>query len=169
MHFSGQGAEWDGRGFFAGRERRTRLGLGPFQMLRMDQDYDLGAENYFKKVDSLWTARMNSRTMRWSQRPAKELEYDYWADDMHMGAPIMHRGWQYWENIGIEAGICEPFLTHVGLNLRLGIDPSEISDWLLGYCTVDFKKDDLTIEEYIESRQGRAASSVATSPKPASN
>lgn len=150
VRFAGQTYEMDGRGFFAGPEDRTRFGLGPNQLVRIEQNYEEGHYNYFKKVEGSWTKRMNSILMRWKERPAKDLEYDFYADTLHVGSPIMHRGWQYWENIGVEAAICEPFLTHWGLDLRLGFDPSEISDWLLGICTVDFKKDDLTEGEFSE-------------------
>ena len=149
-HFAGYTAEWDGRGFFAGYEKRSRWGLGPFQMIQVDQDYDLGRYNYFKVEDALWTQRMNSREMRWNDAPAKELEYSYWAEPKHVGSPIFHRGWQYWENFSLEVGLSEPFLTHWGLNLRLGLDPSEVSDFLLGFFTLDFKQDDLNQEELDE-------------------
>ncbi|MFW6303535.1 MAG: hypothetical protein ACOC2L_02845 [Candidatus Sumerlaeota bacterium] len=148
VHFTGYAAELDGRGAFAGPESRTRFGLGPIQVLRINQDYDHGYENYFKKEYADWMRRMNTERMRWRETPAKQLEYSYWADRLYIGAPIMHRGWQYWENFNIEAAICEPFITHFGITLRLGFDPSEISDWLLGFATIDFKNDDLTTNEY---------------------
>lgn len=154
MHFHGVGAEIDGRGMFAGPESRVRYGFGPWQRIQIRQFYDIGSENYFKKVDGAWTRRMNSKRMRWWHKPAKELEYEYWAYSRHEGMPIMHRGWQYWENFNIEACIAEPFLTHMGFNVRLGFDPSEIFDFLLGWTTLDFKRDDLTAEEYVEYASG---------------
>lgn len=154
MHFSGVSAEWDGRGFFAGPESRTRLGFLPMQWVQIDQDYEKGSENYFKKVDALWTKRMNSKAMRWWNKPAKELEYEYWAVPLHEGVPIMHRGWQYWENFNVEASVSEPFLTHFGLNVRLGFDPSEIFDFVLGWTTLDFKRDDLNEGEFQEKATG---------------
>jgi hypothetical protein len=148
VHFAGYSAEMDGRGFFAGKENRTRLGLGPFQALRIDQDYANGSENYFKKSDSEWCRRMAARELRWHDRPAKELNYRYWADSMSVGWPVMHRGWQYWENCGVELALCEPFLSHVGFTLRVGFDPSEISDFVFGFFGIDFKEDDMTRNEF---------------------
>lgn len=147
VHFAGYSAEMDGRGFFAGQENRTRLGLGPLQALQIDQNYAKGSENYFKKSESEWCRRMAARSLRWHDTPAKELNYRFWADSMHVGWPVMHRGWQYWENCGVELAICEPFLTHVGLTFRVGFDPSEISDFVFGFFGVDFKEDDMTCNE----------------------
>ncbi len=154
IHYDGVTAELDGRGLFAGPESRTQIGLGPYQLLRIDQDYDNGSENYFKKEDSLWTKRMNSKKMRsrglFPNKPAKELDYKFWANPWHEGWPIMHRGWQYWENIGVQIALSEPFVTHHGLTLKFGFDPSEIFDFLLGFAGVDFKQDDLNEKEFAE-------------------
>lgn len=149
LHFSGYGAEWDGRGLFAGRESRTRLGLGPWQRIRIDQRYAEGSENYFKKLETMWADRLSSPEMRFWDRPAKELHHEALLSQQE-GCPILHRGWQYWENFGAEVSISEPFLTHFGFNFRVGFDPSEISDFVLGFLTVDYKHDDLTPEEYLE-------------------
>lgn len=157
MHFHGVSAEWDGRGTFVGPESRVRYGFGPWQRIQIRQFYDLGEENYFKKVNGAWTKRMNSKAMRWWNKPAKELEYEYWAYTRHDGMPIMHRGWQYWENFNLEVAIAEPFITHLGFNVRLGFDPSEIFDFLLGIATIDFKRDDLTPEECAEMMSGVVA------------
>ncbi|MCX7049934.1 MAG: hypothetical protein NTX50_31185 [Candidatus Sumerlaeota bacterium] len=150
VYFNGSTAEMDGRGFFAGPESRQRYGLLCFQRLKIDQSYTSGSMNYFKQSQSQWTKRMNSRAMRWSEAPAKELDYDYWAEDIHEGYPILYRGWQYWENIGVEFALSEPFLTHLGFDVRFGIDPSEVSDFVLGFFGVDFQSDDLTEDEYEE-------------------
>ncbi len=169
MHFEGKSAEWDGRGFFAGPETRTRFGLGPWQRLRIDQNYKEGGENYFKKKDALWTQRLNKRVNRWWHKPAKELEYEFWANPAHEGWPIMHRGYQYWENIGVEVCVSEPFITHHGLALRLGFDPSEIFDWLGGFFMYDFKRDDLTPEEYDEMKNGPRPAAPEAPVAPANN
>jgi hypothetical protein len=172
LHFSGLIADWDGRGLFAGHEDRTRLGFLPFQTLKLDQDYSAGWENYFKKVDSSWTDRMNSTAMRFADSPAKELEYVFWADQLHQGAPLFYRGWQYWENVGAEVGVCEPFVTHLGVYVRLGFDLSEVMDFGLGILYIDFKRDDMTREEFREMT-GRLSPetehSAATKRKPASD
>lgn len=169
MWFSGYTAEWDGRGFFAGHEERIRLGFLPFQFLKLDQDYAEGHYNYFKMKDSLWTHRMNTRRMRWMDAPAKELEYEYWADELHLGTPIFHRGWQYWENCVIEAAFGCPFTCHLGVIVRLGFDVSEISDFIIGFTTIDFKSDDMTREEFEEKTGIASGGGVRTEPKPASD
>lgn len=150
MHFTGISAEWDGRGAFAGRESRTRLGFGPWQRLMIDQNYVDGCENYFKKYDTLWNDRMGSPDMTWWGKPAKQLSNDDWAISLREDCPAMHRGWQYWENFNVELSISEPFLTHFGFNARLGFDPSEISDFLLGWFVLDYKHDDMNKEEHDE-------------------
>ncbi len=152
LGYSGQTAEWDGRGMFVGKERRVRLGLGPYQRLWIDQHYDSGSENYFKKLETKWNDRMNSPDLigKHSERPAKELNYDMWSMDMREGSPIYHRGWQYWENIGAEVCVSDPLLSHLGFTFRIGFDPSEISDFVLGWFCIDFKHDDLTEDEYEE-------------------
>lgn len=172
VHFSGCTAEWDGRGFFKGQESRTRLGLGPNQVIQIDQNYDEGKMNYFKNIDSSWIKRMNLMSMRWKEKPAKDLQYEFWADTKHVGMPLMHRGWQYWGNLGAEAGICDPFFTHMGLNLKLGLDISEFSDFFLGIFTVDFKNDDMTEDEFDEYTGGipqGGAEAASSEPKPASD
>lgn len=166
LHFDGHSAEWDGRGLFCGPESRTRIGILTYQRLRIDQHYSEGSENYFKKLETLWSDRMNSPRMSWGDKPAKQLNYEYWGISTRDGAPIMHRGYQYWENIGAEICISEPFLTHFGFNLRLGFDPSEISDWVLGWFCVDYKRDDLTEDEHREMVGER---DVTTDFKPASD
>lgn len=149
IHFSGLVTESDGRGSFSGFESRTRLGLGPWQRVRIDQDYAGGSENYFKKLGTLWSDRMNSPRLRFANRPAKNLHYESLLGPSE-GTPVFHRGWQYWENISLELAISEPFLSHFGFHIRLGFDPSEISDFLLGFMSLDFKHDDLTEAEYVE-------------------
>lgn len=156
LGFGGLVAEWDGRGLYAGPEIRRRSGLLTYQSIQIAQDYSVGYENYFKRETALWTRRMNSHAMRKYNAPAKELDYGFYNEE-HYGYPLFHRGWQYWENIGLEIGISEPFLTHLGLHLRLGFDPSEISDFVLGFVLIDYKRDDLRPEEYEEMMGAKAA------------
>ena len=164
-HFDGLIAEWDGRGFFAGHEYRTRMGFLPLQTIQVNQDYGKGCSNYFKQTGA-WTARMNSSSMRFADAPAKELDYLFWADRLHQGAPLFYRGWQYWENVSFEVGVCEPFVTHLGLHLRAGVDVSEVADFVLGFFCIDFNRDDLTWSEFEEMTRMRGP---ATGHKPASD
>jgi hypothetical protein len=56
------------------------------------------------------------------------------------------RGKNYWEYIGFEAAISEPFLLHSGLKLRVGVDPCQIMDFIIGFTTLDIYGDDLEVE-----------------------
>ncbi|HNY28526.1 MAG TPA: hypothetical protein PLA90_08525 [Candidatus Sumerlaeota bacterium] len=154
VKFNGHMWERDGRGVFSGHEEHTRLGLGPLQVLQFKQDYVNAKKDYFKTPGTKWDARMESQELRWKDgwknTPAKELIYEYWADELHVGLPVMYRGYQYWGLCSIEIGISDPLLTHFGFDLKLGFDPSEVSDWVLGYFDIDYKRDDLTDEEYKE-------------------
>lgn len=151
VYFNGISAEIDGRGYFAGHEERLRVGCLPLQKIRITQDYEYGDKNYFKTRDTLWDRRLQSSPMRFMNKPAKELHYksvdERWSK---RGSPLFYRGWQYWGNTGVEVALCEPFLTHWGFDLRVLIDPSEISDFLLGWFGIDFKSDDMNDKEFDE-------------------
>ena len=159
-YFGGAVAEWDGRGLYAGPEARYRAGILWWQWAKIDQDYAVGYESYFKKSGTAWERRM----ALWERynAPAKELNYDYLSGEIVSGMPIFPRGWQHWGTFGGEIGICDPLLTHFGLHLRLGLDISEVSDFLLGICTLDFKKDDLSQDEYDEMKGGGSSAPPPT-------
>jgi hypothetical protein len=53
------------------------------------------------------------------------------------------RGRNYWEYMGAEVAICEPFISHFGLNLRQGFDPCQVIDFCLGWFFLDMYGDDL--------------------------
>ena len=151
IYFNGASVEWDGRGLFCGPERRTRIGLLSIQQVRIDQNYEMGAENYFKKSGTAWSDRMRSPAMRWNDVPAKDVGYEEASIGLREGSPLFPRGWHYWENFNVEIGIPDPFLTHAGINLRVGFDPSEIFDLVLGVFCIDvLKNDDMTAEEFGE-------------------
>lgn len=151
IHFSGYSAEMELRGAGAGFESRTRLGIGPFQGSSIAQQYEV--INFFKRPSTNWQLRMNR--MRFADRPAKDLVHDDVAGDLNFQWFPFKRGWQYWGYIGGEAAICDPLLTHLGLTLRLGVDISEVSDFILGWFTIDFKMDDLTDQDMAEKAEGR--------------
>lgn len=155
---NGVTAELDLRGSYVGPESTTRFGFLWWQKLRRNEDYSRAHYyNYFKDRNTPWAARMEALDMRLKGRPAKQLHYERWANNYSKGTALMHRGWQYWGYSGIEVAICEPFLTHWGVMARVGIDPSEISDFLLGFFLIDFKHDDLTEDEfnYMTGRAGK--------------
>jgi hypothetical protein len=147
-HFSGGSAQIDGRGLYAGPESRTRLSFLFWNRTWLWEDPERAVENYYKKDDTLWSRRMASMSHR--GRPAKSLHNTALpTQDDHLVHP---RGWQYWETISAEFGICEPFVTHLGFHFRVGFDPSEFSDFLLGLFLIDFKQDDLKADEFEEAR-----------------
>ena len=147
----GYTAEMDLRGTGVYWEDRTRLGLLFWQALNINQDIrDANYKNYFKTPGTKWAQWMRSPLMCWGDSPAKDLTYCHWKEDLQYGCFLRHRGYQYWEYVGVEAAICEPFLTHFGLNLRLGFDVSETSDFLLGWFGIDYKHDDLTRAMFAE-------------------
>ncbi|NQU44072.1 hypothetical protein HQ520_12360 [bacterium] len=154
IHFTGATAEMDGRGFFAGSESRTRIGFLPIQLAQIQQDYEFGRENYFKKENTSWDSRMQLKSMTFRDVSAKELHYASAREWLHKGTPLFPRGWHYWLTTSLEVAVADPFLTHAGLHLRLGVDVSEISDFVLGIFAFDFKHDDLTVEDYAEKRAG---------------
>lgn len=148
-HFSGVSAHVDGRGLYAGPESRTRFGLLFWDWNWFWEDPELAAENYYKKPGTLWANRMAELDV-WD-RAAKEAHQ---AILPTQDPAIRHypRGWHYWETISAEFGISEPFITHLGVHFRAGVDPSEVPDFLLGLFMIDPKMDDLQAEELEEAR-----------------
>jgi peptidoglycan-associated lipoprotein len=152
---NGYSAETDMRGTFVGPESYTRAGFLMWQYFHKDQDY-VNALYYskFKDKDFLWCTRMESYLLASHGRPAKRLHYEHWTPYPFEGVGLLHQGWQYWGYTGANVAICEPFLTHLGLMVRVGLDPSEMSDFVLGWFLIDFKSDDMLREEY-ERFRGR--------------
>lgn len=155
---NGYSAETDMRGSFVGPESYTRAGFLWWGYYQKNQDYvNASYYNMFKDKDFLWCVRMESIYLAHYGRPAKRLHYEEYAPYAWQGPALLHQGWQYWGYTGLNVAICEPFLTHLGVMLRLGIDPSEFSDFLLGWFTIDFKHDDMLPEEFAEFQSGHAA------------
>jgi hypothetical protein len=154
MKFNGYTAETDMRGTFVGPEASSRFGFLWWQSLRINQDYENAFyKNAFKNEDFPWCHRMESIGNREYGQPAKRLHYEYWATMPNRGTWLLHRGWQYWEYVGAQVGVADPFVTHVGLMLRLGFDLSEVSDFALGWLGLDFKHDDMNRDEYVIFRE----------------
>lgn len=160
LWFAGWTAEWDGRGFFAGPERRARMGILSWEMMYLDQIYDVGHENYFKKGTGLWANRMSCDAMTWRRVPAKELHYEFWADQFRLGVPPFHRGWQHWGSVSAEVDA-------LFFYMRAGVDLTEPFDFVLGILGLDFKHDDMNVEEYRERRDLGPGKRFADAPKPA--
>jgi peptidoglycan-associated lipoprotein len=155
LSYNGYSAEMDQRGTFVGPEYRFRGGLFWWQVLKLNQDYDYAVyRNVFKDRDFLWTQRMRSLDMRYKGHPAKRLNYEHWAHFKQQGTGLYARGYQYWAHSGVEVAISEPFITHFGFTARLGVDISEVSDFVLGWLAIDFKGDDLNEDEWTARWEG---------------
>lgn len=149
-------AEVEGRGAGAGLESRTRVGIGPFHGSAIWQEYS--TNNHFKRSDTPWQERMNQNNLDYilffkfnKTVPAKELGHFDQPFDMDWQFFDFERGWQHWLTIGGEAAISDP-ITHLGFTLRLYLDPSEFTDFLLGWFTIDFKRDDILKSDLVNGR-----------------
>jgi len=127
MDTVGGNAGLDLRSTWTGKESRVRYGFGPWQKYTINQQGGYmdkyKANSYIEESIDL-CYRDNIMQGMWRTTP-------------------FFRGRNYWEYIGVEAAICEPFLTHFGLKLRAGIDPCQIMDFILGWTTLDIYGDDL--------------------------
>ncbi len=149
--FGGVTAELDGRGTFVGVEKRIRTGF-PLIGQTLDLEEMYGPEECFyrnlfkgKDPDFPWLKRMETDEA-WGSYPAKKLYYE--GQNKKESRQIIYRGWQHWGNVQIEAALSEPFILHHGAMLKLGIDLSEAADCLLGWFGYDFRRDDMTREEF---------------------
>ena len=160
--------EWEGRGAGIYTERRTMYGIGPYRAWKINQGSQV--VNVFKdpQAGRAWAQRMETDLRsdaipsinRWISDtdigswfditevigdPAKKpLHRDKTFHKGFLGAP---RGWQTWEYVGGEVAVCEPFLTHMGVTARAGVDLSEVADFALGFLFIDFKQDDRRLGE----------------------
>ena len=145
LQHHGYTIEWEGRGFGAYSESRYLLGFGPYREWKINQGYQRAT--FYKDEDesAIWQHRMYNNP----NGPAKILIHN--DEEVNSGYFAYPRGWQAWEYYGIELALCEPFITHLGFTVRLGIDLSEVSDFILGIFTIDFKHDDLRENEIIKT------------------
>ncbi len=130
-------AEMDRRGLFAGVDRRIKAGFGPWHYVVKHQ-YPISANAYKLRGNQMdgWRAHMKELEDPIFQAPAKRLIYQ-----TSQRQPYMYRGWQDWEMFSVEVAIPEPFILHSGLNVRLGVDPSQFFDLFLGLFTLDLYDD----------------------------
>jgi hypothetical protein len=116
---------------------RTKFGLGPLHHIKVKQHVIMG--NAYKTEENQmdgWREHMRGLRDPIFRRPAKELIFD-------KSRPLrfLHRGWQDWEVISLEVAIPEPFILHSGFNFRVGIDPSQIFDFVMGLVCIDIYDD----------------------------
>ncbi len=161
IHFSGNSADWDGRGFRAGPETKSKVSIIAPVYRNVNQNYERGRQNYFKEPTSLWRQRMfsddlSNSTYGW---PAKNLVYQDIrprdSESSNISDLYFDRGWHHWANINAELALADPIF-HWGFRVKLGFDWSEFSDFILGIFTLDILKgDDMTREEFKEYRNRR--------------
>jgi hypothetical protein len=136
--FHGYAAGIDGRAIGTYMENRSRFGVGPIQAWQiMQKPYRV---NIFKTPGYVWQERMEN-DMAWDGVPAKNFFYN--DQEWQLGAVSGLRGWQQWATGAVEIAVCEPFILNAGGTVRLGIDFSEIFDFVLGFASIDYKRDDL--------------------------
>jgi hypothetical protein len=103
----------------------------------------------FKTPGYVWQERMEE-DMAWDGVPAKNFFYS--DQEWQFAAVSNLRGWQQWATGAVEIALCEPFVLNSGVTLRLGIDFSEIFDFVLGCFCIDYKHDDVRAGDLARSR-----------------
>ena len=129
--------EWDRRGVGVLVDQRTKVGIGPLHYVNVEQTPLV--VNAYKDDDNQmdgWRKHMNDLKDPVFGRPAKVLIFD-----SPMPEPFLQRGWQDWEVFSIEVAIPEPFILHSGVNVRVGCDPSQMFDFVLGIFCIDLYDD----------------------------
>ena len=145
MGFGGLACESEMRGAGVYAEKRLRVGTIVGEFCEINQEVGpVITRNYYKDPvrSDLWATRM-AEDEALSYMPAKDLIHD----DERFTFKLLPRGWHTFEYTGLEVGVCDPFITHLGITLRAGLDVSEVMDFLLGWFWVDFRNDDRRDDE----------------------
>ena len=129
--------EMDRRGLQTCVDQRAKVGLGPLHYIQRKQT-PLSANAYKVEGNQMdgWREHMRELKDPIFNERAKKLIYRSTYAQL-----FLHRGWQDWEMFSVEVAIPEPFILHSGLNLRLGFDPSQVFDLVLGIFTIDLYDD----------------------------
>lgn len=153
MLYGGYMLELDRRGASVTKVNKdVRLGLGPFHVWTIDEEYPLAG--FFKSERaSLWQQRMDSLLYlpilqefelmeRGKSYPGKRLQFH--------GEKLVRypRGWQDWGYVGLDVALCEPFVLHAGIRAKVGLDLSQMMDFVVGILGADLYSDDATEAEY---------------------
>lgn len=136
--------EWDRRGYGVMLDTRSKIGLGPFHYVRIDQT-PLLASPYKVAGSEMdgWRLHMKELTDPVFGSPAKIMIYEPRVSK-YTGVeslPYLSRGWQDWETISLEIAIPEPFILHTGYYMRVGVDPSQVFDLALSLLCIDLYDD----------------------------
>jgi hypothetical protein len=142
---------WDRRGYGVLVDVRRKIGIGPIHDVYIKQTPIL--TNAYKQPDSEmagWQSHMDNlrdpifgasaKTMIF--KPEKWTLDGYGAEGSPWESlPWLSHGWQDWEMISAEVAIPEPFILHTGFYVRVGVDPSQVFDLLLGLFCIDLYGD----------------------------
>jgi len=144
--------EWDRRGLGVMVDRRKKIGFGPWHRVLIEQT-PISANAYKRPGGQMegWRKHMRELTDPIYHRPAKVLIYEvetvgedpYGIEGWEpvRKAPFLYRGWQDWETVSVELAVPEPFITHSGFSVRLGVDPSQVFDAALTIIGLDLYDD----------------------------
>lgn len=145
LKYGGASAEWEGRGFGAYPEYRSIYGFGPWKSWEVNQVG--GVRNFYKDAEASanWLARMDSHEAFKGESAhivvhGGSAKASPWSDHP--------RGWHNYAYTGVEVAVplglpYTPLDSHLGITMRLGIDTSQVFDFLLGFVGLDFWHDDL--------------------------
>lgn len=153
MLYKGYMLELDRRGAAVTRVNEdTRWGIGPFHKWERDETYVAG-NRYKSDRMQRWEDRMMARQVKALafdgklhpkavKVPAKRMRFH----DVKLGP--LPRGYQDWGFVSIDLAICEPFLLHAGVRMRVGVDFSQFADFFVGIFGLDMYGDDARPGEY---------------------
>lgn len=150
--------EWDRRGAGVMVDIRKKIGLGPLNRVYITQR-PVKANAYKVPGSEMdpWRRHMDlmrdplffcaAKTMIFEPEDTtfyltvgdKSSRYE-WIKTM-AALPRLPFGWQDWEFLSLELAFPEPFFTHSGFYLRVGVDPSQVFDLLLSTVGYDFYDD----------------------------
>ncbi len=130
--------EWDRRACGIVVDKRTKVGIGPLHYVDVEQ-WPIWVNDYKSEGNKMdgWREYMRDFKDPVFGRPAKELIFE----KKYGALPFLHRGWQDWEVFSLEIAIPEPFILHSGFNVRAGVDPSQMFDFVLGVFCLDLYDD----------------------------
>jgi len=132
---AGADIQWDRRGLGTLGDVRTKVGLGPWHSVRIEQIP--WTTNAYKRTGNKldgWREHLGSASV--GRSPAKELIFT------GEKSTYFHKGWQDFAHVSMEAGLFEPLLLRLGVYVRLGMDPAQATDLLFSMLLLDPMGDD---------------------------
>jgi len=155
---------WDRRGCGVVADRRMKFGLGPFHYVRVDES-PIWTNAYKRTGNELdaWRGHMRKMKDPLFKSSAKELTFD----GSQGRQPYLYRGWQDWEMVSVEVAVPDPFLLHSGFNLRAGVSPCQVFDFVLSLFGLDLYNDAAYECWSGDPKYGAPAEAAAQGPPPA--